>query len=93
MKVMAHAVKIAFWGWPLLTLLTAPTGDNTMVGLPPLWVFALVIPLSLAGTWLGGLILERMTDANFRVWTKWIVTATGAVYLWQGFSLLLAGSP
>jgi len=91
-QVMAHAVKIAFWGWPLLTLLTAPTGD-TMVGLPPLWVFALVIPLSLAGTWLGGLILDRMTDANFRTWTKWIVTATGAVYLWQGVSLLLVAAP
>ena len=91
-QVMAHAVKIAFWGWPLLTLLTAPTGD-TMVGLPPLWVFALVIPLSLAGTWLGGLILDRMTDANFRTWTKWIVTATGAVYLSQGVSLLLVAAP
>jgi hypothetical protein len=25
-----------------------------------------------------------MTDANFRTWTKWIVTATGIVYLAQG---------
>jgi hypothetical protein len=29
-----------------------------------------------------------MTDANFRTWTKWIVTATGAVYLVQGLMLL-----
>ncbi len=86
-QVMAHAVKIAFWGWPLLAMLSAPDGE-AMAGLPPLWVFAVVVPLSLAGTWLGGLILERMTDANFRTWTKWIVTATGLVYLWQGFSLL-----
>jgi hypothetical protein len=36
------------------------------------------------GTWAGGLVLARMTDANFRTWTKWIVTATGIVYLAQG---------
>jgi hypothetical protein len=50
-QVMAHAVKIAFWA-TAADAATAPTGD-TMVGLPPLWVFALVIPLSLAGTWLA----------------------------------------
>ena len=46
-----------------------------------------IVPLSLAAR--GGLILERMTDNNFRTWTKWIVTATGAVYLAQGVNLLL----
>jgi hypothetical protein len=25
-----------------------------------------------------------MTDVSFREWTKWIVTATGAVYLVRG---------
>lgn len=91
-QVMAHAVKIAFWGWPLLAVLTAPEGSPLAASMPPVWMFAAVIPLSLAGTWLGGLILDRMTDANFRVWTKWIVTATGAVYLWQGFGLLLGAA-
>jgi hypothetical protein len=55
---------------------------------PPLWAFALIVPLSLLGTWLGGLVLAKMTDANFRTWTKWIVTATGGVYLAQGVMLL-----
>lgn len=87
-QVMAHAVKIAFWGWPLLAVLTAPEGSLLSDSMPPPWMFAAVIPLSLAGTWLGGLILARMTDANFRTWTKWIVTATGVVYLVQGASLL-----
>jgi uncharacterized membrane protein YfcA len=87
-QVMAHAVKIVFWGWPLVGLLSTP-GAAEANGLPPLWIFAIIVPLSLAGTWLGGLILEKMTDANFRVWTKWIVTATGAVYLAQGINLLL----
>jgi uncharacterized membrane protein YfcA len=82
-QVMAHAVKIAFWGWPLIDVL----GDQDRMEaafLPPVWVFIAVVPLSLAGTWAGGRVLERMTDANFREWTKWIVTITGVVYLGRG---------
>lgn len=80
-QVMAHAVKIAFWGFPLFVLPGTPEGAARF---PPLWALAAVVPLSLMGTWAGGLVLERMTDANFRTWTKWIVTATGIVYLAQG---------
>ncbi len=86
-QVMAHAVKIVFWGFPLIDLLSK-SGGSIEAGFPPLWVLAAVIPLSLLGTWAGGKVLDRMTDANFRVWTKYIVTATGAVYLIQGAMLL-----
>jgi uncharacterized membrane protein YfcA len=84
-QVMAHAVKIAFWGFPLITILATPEGAAAF---PPLWALAAVVPLSLLGTWAGSFVLDRMTDANFRTWTKWIVTATGAVYLVQGMMLL-----
>jgi hypothetical protein len=30
-----------------------------------------------------------MTDANFRAWTRWVVTAVGAVYLAQGLMKLV----
>lgn len=86
-QVMAHAVKIAFWGFPLIGILSNPD-TAAQAGFPPLWAFVVIVPLSLLGTWLGGRVLDRMTDANFRTWTKWIVTATGAVYLVQGFMLL-----
>ncbi|WP_333587775.1 hypothetical protein [Phenylobacterium sp.] len=43
----------------------------------------------MAGTWCGGLILERITDVNFRRWTRWIVTAVGVLYLIQGAQLLM----
>jgi uncharacterized membrane protein YfcA len=81
-QVMAHAVKIAFWGWPLLGILASPEAQDAHF--PPLWVFAAVIPLSLTGTWLGGRVLDRMTDVSFREWTRWIVTVTGVVYLVRG---------
>jgi len=84
-QVMAHAVKIAFWGWPLLGVLSDPA-KMAESHLPPLWVFGAVIPLSLAGTWAGGRVLDRMTDVSFREWTKWIVTVTGAVYLVRGIA-------
>jgi uncharacterized protein len=85
-QVMAHAVKIAFWGFPLLELVSKSGAAAS--GFPPLWALAAVVPLSLFGTWVGGKVLDRMTDANFRTWTKWIVTATGAVYLIHGGMLL-----
>lgn len=83
-QVMAHGVKIVFWGFPLFALLQTPEGAASF---PPIWALACVVPLSLLGTWAGSFVLERMTDANFRTWTKWIVTATGAVYLAQGLML------
>jgi hypothetical protein len=82
-QVMAHAVKIAFWGLPLIEMLQSPD-QQAAAHVPPLWVLAAIVPLSLTGTWLGGLVLHRMTDVSFRQWTKWIVTVTGAVYLARG---------
>ena len=85
-QVMAHAVKIAFWGLPLFAVLSDPALQAD-ANFPPFWMFAAVVPLSLVGTWVGGLVLDRMTDANFRTWTKWLVTATGLVYLARGLWL------
>lgn len=86
-QVFAHLAKILVYGTPLLL---AGAGAGQDAGLPPLWVFALAIPLSMAGTWCGGLILERMSDVNFKRWTRWIVTAVGGLYLIQAAQLLLA---
>jgi uncharacterized membrane protein YfcA len=88
-QVLAHAVKIAFWGGPLL--MGGGEGSQGAQAFPPLWLFAAVIPLSLLGTSLGGKALDRMTDGSFRSWTKWIVTATGAVYLVQGAANVAMG--
>lgn len=73
-QVLAHLVKIAFWSLPIL----AAAGE---IYIPPLWLFALAIPLSMTGTWLGSLVLERMSDVNFKRWMRWLVTVIGLVYL------------
>ena len=85
-QVFAHLAKIIVYGAPLLMA----GGREEAADMPPLWLFALAIPLSMAGTWCGGLILERMSDVNFKRWTRWIVTAVGVLYLIQAAQLLFA---
>ena len=79
-QVFAHLAKILVYGAPLFA--------GTSVGLPPLWVFALAIPLSMAGTAVGGMILNKVTDVDFKRWTRWIITAIGVSYLIQAAQLL-----
>jgi uncharacterized membrane protein YfcA len=78
-QVFSHLAKIVVYGAPLLT---ARGG-----GLPPAWLFAVAIPLSMAGTVAGGRILARMSDVDFKRWTRWIVTGVGLAYLLQAARL------
>jgi len=72
-QVFSHLAKIAVYGAPLLA--------SDEAGLPPWWVFAAAIPLSMLGTTAGGFVLDRISDHSFKRWTAWIVTAIGALYL------------
>ena len=83
-QVFAHLAKVIVYGAPLIAL----HGK----GLPPWWVFALAIPLSMAGTAVGGLILERMDDVNFKRLSRLIVTATGLLYLFWAAQLYWRGA-
>lgn len=74
-QAFSHTVKMVFYGVPLITAV------NT--GLPPLWFFVAAAPLAMAGAWLGGKVLDRLSDVNFLKYTRWIVTALGVIYLMQ----------
>jgi uncharacterized protein len=78
-QVFSHAAKIGVFGVALAGL------DSPEF--PDFWVFALAIPASMLGTALGGLVLNRMSDTDFKRWTRWIVTAIGAFYLVQAARL------
>ncbi len=82
-QVFAHLSKILVYGAPLLA--------GAEVGMPPVWVFALAVPLSMLGTVAGGAILNRITDVDFKRWTRWIVTAVGVSYLARAAQLFAAG--
>lgn len=73
-QVLAHLVKIVFWSVPVI----AAAGGAAF---PPVWFFALAVPLSMLGTTLGGKLLERMSDVDFKRAMKWLVTAIGAAML------------
>ncbi|MGH6951354.1 MAG: TSUP family transporter [Vitreimonas sp.] len=75
-QAFSHTVKMIFYGAPMLGALAAS-------GLPPWWFFALAAPLAMLGAWLGGMVLDRMSEVNFLKWTRWIVTGLGAIYLMQ----------
>lgn len=82
-QVFSHLAKVVVYGGALL-------GAGASEALPP-WVLLAAAPLSVAGTVVGGRILDRMSDAGFLTWTRWIVTAIGVVYLIQATRLWAGG--
>lgn len=77
-QVISHAAKVVFY-WSAAGVLT-----------PFEWfAIALAAPFAIAGTSFGHWILQRLTDANFRRWTRWVVTAIGIFYFLRGISLLI----
>ena len=83
-QVLSHMSKVLVYGGAVFA---APRGS----GLPPFWVFALAIPLSMIGTVIGGRILDRLTDKHFIRLTRLIVTAVGVAYLIQAAQLFAHG--
>jgi uncharacterized membrane protein YfcA len=80
-QVFSHLMKIIVYGAPLIA-----TGGK---GIPPWWVFALAIPLSMLGTAAGGILLNRLSDVDFKRYLRLILTVIGAVYLVQAARLYL----
>lgn len=77
-QVVNHAAKIAFY-WSATAALSALDWG---------WI-ALAAPFAIAGTSAGHWVLQRLTDANFKAWTRLIVTAIGIYYLVRGIALLV----
>jgi len=82
-QAFSHTVKMVFYGAPLI--------GAAQTGMPPWWFFAVAAPLAMIGAWLGGKVLDRMSDVNFLKYTRWIVTALGVIYLVQA-TILFAQS-
>ncbi len=76
-QVVSHGIKVAFYAGSTLVL----TGSEWLA-------IAVAAPIAILGTKAGNSILQRLTDANFRSWTRWIVTAIGVFYFARGIHLL-----
>ena len=56
----------------------------------PWYVFLAALGLAFTGTSLAALVLERMTDADFRAWSRRIIYAVATSFLVRGLWLLAA---
>jgi uncharacterized protein len=75
---LTHLLKIAYFGGVMAT-----QGAEVSA-----WLAATMVVLAVIGTSLSRQVLERITDASFRAWTRWTVLALGAAYLASGLALL-----
>src|SRR5574338_1704854 len=81
-QAFSHTVKMVFYGVPLFA-------STQATGLPPWWFFVVATALAMLGAVFGGRILERLSDLHFLKYTRWIVTALGAIYLVQAAQLFI----
>jgi len=81
----SHMMKILYFGIPLLA---ASQISGHIPNLPPWWFFVAAVPLIMLGTYGGTRILGRMSNAGFRIATKYLVSVIGVVYVIRGASLL-----
>lgn len=81
-QVVAHAMKLVYFGG----IVAAGNGEGDVA----VALVAMSMVLAIVGTTLARALLDRITDAQFRVWTKRIVLTVGAIYLVQGVGALLA---
>lgn len=80
-QTFGHLVKIVYFG----VLLSSAQGTID-------WPFALaMIALAIVGTNLSRRVLDRMTDHDFRRWTRRTVTSVGTFYLCSGLWALAHG--
>ena len=57
----------------------------------PAWVFSAAIALAMTGTTLAGTALNRMSEGDFRRYSRRLIQAVGLVFVARGAWLLLAG--
>ena len=76
-QVLSHTAKVVLYGGLLAS------GRGSLPGV----VLLLAVPLSMLGTYAGGRLLDRMSDAGFRSATRWVVSAIGVAYLLQAARL------
>ncbi len=76
-QVFGHGFKLVYFG-----ALVAEVGE-----VEP-WFLGVAIASSMIGTSLGKLLLERLSDKQFRVWSSRIITVLASYYVGYGLVLL-----
>lgn len=79
-QTIAHSAKFVYFSMIVSTL------PDTFRDIPA-WLCLAVIPLAIAGSHIGKMILEKMTDHHFYRLTRAVVLGIAAVYLIKAFLL------
>ena len=80
-QCVAHVLRIAYFS----SIPSALTLDF------PVWAYGTAAGLAILGTTLAARVLERMSEAHFRAWSRRIVSAVAVSFLLRGIWLLTAG--
>lgn len=76
---LSHMIKIAYFGGVM-----AVEGADVAP-----WLAATMVALAFVGTSLSRQVLERISDASFRKWTRWTVMTLGVMYLASGIKMIV----
>jgi uncharacterized membrane protein YfcA len=77
-QVFSHGFKLLYFGALI-----------DQVGEVEPWFLAVAVGTSIVGTSLGKLLLERLSDGQFRVWSNRLITALASYYVGYGLVLLV----
>ena len=80
-QLIGHVFRLGYF-----TLIATHAEIETEV---PLWVFGVSIVTAMAGATLARLVLDRLTNRAFLLWTRGLGVLVGAIYLVRGLYLLL----
>jgi uncharacterized membrane protein YfcA len=76
-QLFSHSFKLLYFGALI-----------DQVGEVEPWFLAVAVASSMIGTSLGKLLLDRLSDAQFRVWSNRLITALATYYVGYGAALL-----
>ena len=76
-QLFSHGFKLAYFGALI-----------DQVGRVEPWFLAIAVMSSVVGTSLGKLLLDRLSDKQFRVWSNRLITVLASYYVGYGLCLL-----
>jgi hypothetical protein len=77
-QVMGHVYRILYFG----------SFTMTFEASVPWWAYLGAVVLTIAGTSLAALVLTRMTDDGFRMWSRRVTMSVAVTYLARGVWLM-----
>ncbi|WP_374372950.1 TSUP family transporter [Dongia sp.] len=80
-QTLGHLLKLAYF------LLVANAGE--IASDVPVWIFAISIATAIAGTSLARLVIERLSNRAFQLWTRWLAALVGGICAIRGIVMLI----